>query len=113
VPIAASGTDDSPYAHLEPVVAAEVSWGNRVLSKWGRSDPLLDDRSLTLMYPLHVELLRQAFRFPPNITLHAILPRPGYRHDKARLLLSDADHYVAIHSPLPKDWPYGEGEVAL
>lgn len=113
VRIAAAGTPVEPYAHLQPVIEAELSWGNRVLSKWGRSDPLLDDRTLSLAHPLHVELLRERFRFPPNVKLYAILPRPGYRHEKARLLLSDTGRYVAVHSPLPADWAYGEGEVDL
>jgi hypothetical protein len=111
--IAPCGTPDRPQAHLEPIVEAELAWGNRVLSKWGRSDKLLDDRSLTLTEPFHIELLRKTFRFPPNVRMWAILPRPGHRHDKPRLLLSDTDRYVTIHSPLSDDWPYGEGEVTL
>ncbi|MEW2522304.1 hypothetical protein [Actinacidiphila alni] len=113
VPLAPTGLPDRPEAHLEPVVAAEVAWGNRVLAPWSRTDPLLDDRALSFLYPMHVELLRAKFRFPASVTLHAILPRPGYRREKARLLLTDTDRYVTIHSPLPEDWPYGEGEVAL
>lgn len=112
-PIAATGTREQPQAHLEPVVAAELGWGNRVLSKWGRSDKLFDDRSLTLAHPFHVEELRRTFHFPPNIHLYAILPRPGYRHDKPRMLMTDVDGYVTIHAPLPADWPHGEGQVAL
>lgn len=111
--VAAAGTDQEPHAHLVPVVEAELSWGNRVLSGWGRSDKLLDDRSLTLAYPFHVEDLRRTFRFPANIHLYAILPRPGYRHDKPRMLMTDVDRYVTIHAPLPGDWPHGEGRVAL
>ncbi|MEU6854823.1 hypothetical protein ABZ901_33425 [Actinacidiphila alni] len=113
VPIAAEGTASEPHAHLAPLVAAEIGWGNRVLAKWGRSDPLLDDRSLSFLYPLHVDALRRTFGFPPNIKLYAIMPRPGHPREKARLLLTDTDRYVTIHSPLPKDWPYGEGEIAL
>lgn len=112
-PIAAHGGADRPQEHLDPVVEAELAWGNRVLSGWGRSDKLLDDRSLTLAYPFHIDRLRQTFRFPPNIRMWAILPRPGYRHDKPRLLLSDTDAYVTVHSPLPADWPHAEGEVIL
>jgi hypothetical protein len=112
-PIAAHGTGDHPETHLEPVVQAELAWGNRILSPWGRSDKLLDDRSLALAQPFHLDELRATFRFPPTVRMWAILPRPGYRHDKPRLLLSDTDAYVTIHSPLPEPWPHGEGEVTL
>ena len=112
-PIATAGTPEHPYAHLVPVVEAELGWGNRVQSAWDRSDKLLDDRSLTLAYPFHVEELRRTFRFPANIHLYAILPRPGHRHDKPRMLMTDVDRYVTVHAPLPDDWPDGEGQVAL
>src|SRR4030088_842173 len=109
--IASGGDPDRPYSHLEPVVAAELSWGNRVLSNWGRTDPLLDDRTLSLMRPFHIDQLRQTFRFPPTVRLYAMLPRPGYR-EKGRLLLSDTERYVTIYSPLPKEWTEA-GEVEL
>ncbi|MBY8876161.1 hypothetical protein [Actinacidiphila acidipaludis] len=112
-PIAAAGTREHPYAHLLPIVEAELACGNRVLSAWGRSDKLLDDRSLTLAQPFHVEDLRRAFRFPANIHLYAILPRPGHPLDKPRMLMTDVDRYVTIHAPLPADWPHGDGRIAL
>ncbi|SEO48850.1 hypothetical protein [Actinacidiphila rubida] len=113
VTIASSGTPGNRHAHLDPVVEAELAWGNRVSSTWGRTDKLLDDRSLTLAEPFHVAELRRTFRFPANIRLWAILPRPGHPREKPRMLLTDTDGYVTVHAPLPADWPHGEGEVAL
>ncbi|MEC3998616.1 hypothetical protein VSR01_36080 [Actinacidiphila sp. DG2A-62] len=112
-PIAARGWRQQPQAHLEPVVHAELSWGNRIQSPWQRGDKLLDDRTLTLAEPFHVEKLRRTFRFPANIGLWAVLPRPGHRHERARMVMSDSEEYVTIHTPLPDEWPHGEGEVAL
>ena len=111
--IAAMGLPDRPEAHLDPVVQAELAWGNRVLSMWGRLDKLLDDRSLTLARPFHVEGLGRAFRFPANVRLYAVLPRPGHQDGPPCLQLSDVDRFVTIRSPLPEDWPHGEGQVEL
>jgi hypothetical protein len=112
-PIATMGLPDRPEVHLDPVVRAELAWGNRVQSAWGRLDKLLDDRSLTLARPLHVEELRRSFRFPANVRLYAALPRPERQGGAPGLQLSDVDRFVTIRSPLPGDWPYGEGEVEL
>jgi hypothetical protein len=110
--LATSGYDGMPEAHLEPIVSAELSWGNSIRQSWRRTDPLLDDRRLTLAEPLHVDLLRQTFRFPPSIGMYAVLPRPAGRQE-GRLVIGDSANYVGINSPLPKDWPYGEGPVEL
>ncbi|MCW2506037.1 MAG: hypothetical protein JWO79_4321 [Actinomycetia bacterium] len=109
-PIAPHGEPDRRYAHLEPIVEAELSWGNRVDYNWRRLDKLLDDRILTLMEPFHIGLLRRTFLFPPNIRLYAVLPRPGYKHDVGRLLISDTEDFVKIDSPLPEGWTE-EGEL--
>jgi hypothetical protein len=29
------------------------------------------------------------------------------------MVMSDSEEYVTIHTPLPDEWPHGEGEVAL
>jgi hypothetical protein len=110
--LASGGTPESRHAHLEPIVSAELRWGNSIQYGWRRVDPLLDDRSLRLARPFHVEQLRKSFRFPPNISLTAVLPRPGYR-ERGRLILEDANDFVAIDSPLPDVWPYGAGQITL
>lgn len=110
--IAAEGDPDRAYSHLEPIVEAELSWGNSILYDWRWTDKLLDDRTLTLRQPFHVDLLRQTFRFPPNIRMYAMFPRPGYR-ERGRVMINDLNQYVTIDAPLPKDWPYGSGHVDL
>jgi hypothetical protein len=110
--LAASGYAGMPEAHLEPLVSAELSWGNSIRQSWRRTDRLLDDRRLTLARPLHVDLLRQTFRFPPSIGMYAVLPRPA-THQEGRLMIGDSANYVGIDSPLPKDWSFGEGPVEL
>jgi hypothetical protein len=109
-PIAPHGDSDRPYGHLEPIVEAELSWGNRIEYNWRRTDKLLDDRTLTLQLPFHIDLLRQTFRFPRNIVLSAMLPRPGYRPNRGRLLIDDMDQYATIDSPHPEGWTE-EGEL--
>lgn len=103
--IASAGTPERVYAHLEPIVEAELSWGNRVRSTWRRLDKLLDDRTLSLRDPLHVDLIKQTFRFPGTVQMWAVLPRPGHR-EKGRLLISDTTAFVTVDSPLPQDWTY-------
>jgi len=109
-PIASSGEPGRRYAHLEPIVEAELSWGNRIQSDWRRFDKFLDDRSLTLIWPFHLDKLRETFRFPPTVRLLATLPRPGDKHDKGRLVISDTEDFVMIYSPLPEGWTQ-HGEV--
>jgi len=103
-PIASAGTRERPQTHLEPVVEAELSWGNQIELEWGRLDKFLDDRSMSLMRPLHIEKLRETFRFPPHVLLSATLPRPTYKHDRGRLVISDTENFVMIYSPLPEGW---------
>jgi hypothetical protein len=110
--LASSGTPENRHAHLEPVVSAELRWGNSIEYGWRRVDPLMDDRSLRLARPFHIERLRKSFLFPPDISLTAVLPRPGCR-ERGRLILEDANERVAIDSPLPDAWPYGAGEIRL
>jgi hypothetical protein len=108
--IASRGEPGRRYAHLEPIVEAELSWGNRVLSKWGRLDPLLDDRSLSLTAPFHLAQLRETFRFPPTIRLSATLPRTGGKRDKGRMVIADPADFIMIYAPLPEGWTQ-EGEL--
>jgi hypothetical protein len=111
-PIAAIGWLRRPQAHLEPIVAAELSWGNRIDYDWRRTDKLLDDRTLRLTSPFHLDRLRATFRFPPNVRMYANLPgpRPG---QIGRVLISDFEDYVNIEAPLPEGWPYGTDFVDL
>jgi len=102
--LASRGEPGRPYTHLQPIVEVEEFWGNRVKYDWCRTDKLLDDRTLTLRDPFHLDRLRETFRFPPNIRLYAVLPRPGYKHDIGRLLISDTEDFVKIESPLPEGW---------
>ncbi|MEW2522305.1 hypothetical protein [Actinacidiphila alni] len=110
VPIAAAGTDDNPHAHLDAVVAAEVGWGNRIERDWYITDPHFGYWDLRLARPFHVAELRAAFRFPGSVVLMAIGKRPG---GQAPSLSMGDSRFVGITSPLPKDWPYGEGVVEL
>jgi hypothetical protein len=103
--IAAAGKPGHDYAHLEPIVEAELSWGNRIFSNWGRTDKLLDDRTLALRDPFHVDLIRQTFRFPDSVQMWSVLRRPGHR-EPGGFLISDTVAYATISSPLPHDWTY-------
>jgi hypothetical protein len=107
--IAAHGEPGRAQAHLDPIAAAEVSWGNRVRLDWRRTDKLLDDRTLSLAEPFHVELLQRAFRLPDTVQMWAVPARPG-RPEQGRLLISDTTAYVTIDSPLPAGWSF-EGRI--
>jgi hypothetical protein len=58
--IAASGTQENPHAHLDPIVAAELSWGNRIVKNWYVVDYHFGYWDLQLEQPFHVELLRSS-----------------------------------------------------
>ncbi|MEU6854824.1 hypothetical protein ABZ901_33430 [Actinacidiphila alni] len=107
--IPSAGTDDNPHAHLDAVVAAEVGWGNRIERDWYVIDWHFGYWDLVLAKPFHIAELRETFAFPESVVLTATVPRPG---QKPSLFLGDS-RFVSITSPLPKDWPYGEGEVGL
>lgn len=67
--VAPGGTGTRPYAHLLPVVAAEVAWGNADLE--GFTEGPDGWWAATLRRPLHLDALRAAFDFPSHIELGA------------------------------------------
>jgi hypothetical protein len=108
--IAASGTQDNPHSHLDPIVAAELSWGNRVVKNWYVTDWHFGYWDLQLEKPFHVELLRNTFRFAPNIKLFATGHHPGGQ--QPQMGLGDS-RFVGISAPLPKEWPAVDREIEL
>jgi hypothetical protein len=110
-PVATSGTADHPHAHLNPVVEAELSWGNEVAEDWHVTDPHFGYWGLTPARPFHVDALRERFRFPASVRLRVVAGGPGGQ--KPSMFLGDRVAFVGITAPLPGDWPHGEGEVAL
>src|SRR5690242_11349990 len=91
--IAVSGTRDNPHAHLDPVVSAEISWGNRVVRDW-YTEHHVGYWEIRLERPLHVELLRKTFRFPPTIGLAVTNTASDTREPV--MTLSDYQDYVWI-----------------
>ncbi|CCB73210.1 MULTISPECIES: hypothetical protein [Streptomycetaceae] len=108
--IAASGTEESPHAHLDPVVAAEVSWGNRIVRDWYITDWHFGFWDLRLERPFHVELLRSTFRFPPNVKLFTIGHHAGGQEPK--MGMGDG-RFVGITAPLPQGRPTVDREIEL
>src|SRR5690348_3508817 len=108
--IATSGTQENPHAPLDPIVAAEVSWGNRIVKDWYIPDYHFGYWDLKLEQPFHGELLRTTFRFPPNVKLFTTGHHPGGQ--KPEMGLGDSS-FVGISASLPKDWPAVDREIEL
>lgn len=108
--IAAHGTSDNYHAHFDPIVSAELAWGNRIARDWHLVDPKVGGYELTLAYSFHVELLKKTFRFPPNITL-GVVGSESRVHGR-RMSMGDK-YMVGITAPFPKDWPAGDGRIEL
>jgi len=111
--IASHGAPGAPYAHLQPIVDAELGWGNLpgVRRGWYQPDPAhYPGRwSYDLDQPLHVEQLRAAFSFPENVRLGVFAPQAGHR---PAMTVGDG-RGVGVTAPAPRDWPHGEGFVDL
>jgi hypothetical protein len=111
-PIAPKGAPGNPHAHLDPVVQAELSWGNALARDWYDPNPKVGDPlRCELRRPLHVERLRAAFAFPPTVRLSTSAPRG--KGQRPLLHLYDARGWVQITSPLPDGWPVEDREIAL
>ncbi len=111
VTVATAGTPDNPHAHLDPVVEAEVRWGNEIAEDWHVTDPHFGYWGLVLARPFHLDALREHFRFPPSVGLRVVAAGPGGQ--RPSMSLGDRLNFVGITTPLPGDWAHGEGEVAL
>jgi hypothetical protein len=106
-----SGTKDNPHAHLDPVIAAEIGWGNQVVRDWHITDPHFGYWDLTLARPLHLDLLRAAFRFPDHIGLSVIASRPGGQ--RPSMSLGDTRNLVGVTAPPPPGWPDADADIDL
>lgn len=68
VPVA-TATDQDGWAgrRLQPTIDAELGWGNEIVHELHQDS---DGRfRVTLAEPLHLDLLRDTFRFPPDVRL--------------------------------------------
>lgn len=106
-----SGTKDNPHAHLDPVIAAEIGWGNQVVRDWHITDPHFGYWDLTLARPFHVDRLRTAFHFPGTIGLSVVASRPGGQ--RASMSLGDTRNFVGITAPPPTGWPDADTAIDL
>ncbi|MCM2418792.1 hypothetical protein [Streptomyces sp. RKAG293] len=111
-PIAAAGTRENPHAHLDPIVAAELSWGNRITKDWHIVDYHFGDWLLTLEKPFHVDRLRETFVFPGTIRL-GTYARHSDGSGGVRMCLGDQLNLMGIEAPLPKDLPAVNAEIEL
>lgn len=109
--IAASSAGGTEWAHLDALVAAEVSWGNRVKKYWYVVDPHFGDWELTFDKPFHVARLRETFILPPSIQLMTVEAQPNGLG--ARMFLSDNLNRLGISAPLSKDLPAVNAEIEL
>lgn len=100
--IEAYGTHQAPHGNLDPVVEAELAWGNSIERDWRVGDPHLMDWTLVLAEPFHLDLLRETFRFAPGIRIGAF---PGTPHGLGPRLTMTDPAYTSIISPLPAGWP--------
>ncbi|NUR02166.1 MAG: hypothetical protein HOY79_38225 [Streptomyces sp.] len=108
--IVAGGTEEAPHCNFDPVVEAELSWGNRIARDWRILDPHLGNWTLYLERPFHVDLLRVTFRLAPGIGFSAF---PGQPNDSGpRMSMSDPT-FTSIVSPLPRDWPREYRKIEL
>ncbi|MFI1092152.1 hypothetical protein [Streptomyces sp. NPDC020917] len=111
VRIARSGTPGNPHAHLDPLVEAEIRWGNEVAEDWHITDPHFGYWGLTLARPFHVDELRAHFTFPPSFTLGVTGSRPGGQ--KPSMSLGDRLNFVGISAPIPPGWPDADTAIPL
>jgi hypothetical protein len=95
--IAQHGTAARPYAHLLPILEAELAWGNRYAYE------------VRLKDPLHLDRLRATFQLPESVGFWATPPRgpkqPG------TMSVGDTDGQMLIVAALPPDWSGGEGRL--
>ena len=66
-PLAGGGTGARPYAHLLPLVEAEVSWGNSDVEGFCQHPD--GWWSASLRRPLHLDRLREVFALPAHVEL--------------------------------------------
>lgn len=92
-----------PWSHLEPVVAAELSWGNTVLRPFRYESHGTYD--LDVGAPLHLDRLRERFAFPDHIALG--------ENDSGQTWVVDGENRVKIVGPSAVLGPYGTGPGLL
>lgn len=96
------GNAECPYAHFLPIVEAEKSWGNRILSDFVYS-PREGDWSAGMARPLHIEKLRDEFEFPETIDLGVWPLRTGRPGDKYYSVIDRANmirlYSMDMHGP--------------
>lgn len=85
--IADQSPDGTPYGHLQPVVDAELEWGNQTRDGWeyDRHDTWFTAR---FRYPLHLERLQAEFDFPEHVKV-------GRTRD-GQTYVSDHEHLVSV-----------------
>lgn len=65
--IADQSPDGTVYGHLQPVVDAELEWGNETRDGWERDhDTWFTTR---FRHPLHLERLQAEFDFPEHVRI--------------------------------------------
>lgn len=95
--IAAKGTAEQPWLHLQPVLEAEQQWGNS--SRDGFHYVMQNGEWMALMRrPLNVEGLRTAFDFPQHIHVGC--------SDNGDTWVVDAEHRVRIDA-VNRSRPHG------
>lgn len=108
--IAERGTGEAPHCHLDVVVEAELSWGNRIDYDWRIVDPHLMDWTLDLAKPFHLDLLRQSFRFAAGVALGVYPSSSGGFSPRMSLATPD---FSSIIAPLPRGWSGEYGRIEL
>jgi hypothetical protein len=110
--IAQHGTAARPYAHLLPILEAELAWGNRYAYGYNgfkMRDYHFRDYEVRLKDPLHLDRLRATFQLPESVGFWATPPRgpkqPG------TMSVGDTDGQMLIVAALPPDWSGGEGRL--
>jgi len=111
IPITSSLSRDNRHVHVDPLVDAEVRWGNEIAEDWHITDSRLSHWGLTLARPFHVDEVRARFSFPSDVGLYVVGARR--RREVPTMCLSDILGVARVTAPLPEDWPHGEGQVEL
>lgn len=81
-----------PWQHLQPVLDAEVDWGNSSRDGFVYV-PQDGEWSALMRRPLHVEALEAAFEFPPGVRVGTL--------DNGDTYVVDAEHRVRIFAVNP------------
>jgi hypothetical protein len=90
------GDAERPYAHFQPIVEAEKSWGNRLLGDF-TYNPNDGQWTAYTWRPLHLDKLRETFDFPATFELRSGPVQPAERPGDMHYAVIDTENMIKLH----------------